>query len=326
MHKVLVVDDMPDNVKLMSYHVADAGYEVLTAKDGREALEIMHSEGPPIVLTDWMMPEMDGLEFCRAVRESESIGFAYIIIVTANSDEDQLVEAFESGADDFLPKPYHLPELLVRLKAGVRIVELEASLEKERLEAHKANAELAVLNETINRLATTDELTGVSNRREAMRHLGEQWSLARRHGQPLTCLMFDIDHFKKFNDDHGHDVGDAVLQSVAQTLRKTARKGEQVFRIGGEEFFMLCSSAGESEGAEAGERLRRAVESTVIQNDVVGLSVTISVGVAQATEDMKNPEELLKQADIVLYSAKASGRNRVCVASASEVVVESEPQ
>ena len=313
-NRVLIVDDEPAALRLLGKYLELAGYEVLTATDGLEAMKILHSEGPQLVITDWMMPEMDGIEFCQAVRSSELVGVVYIIILTAHSDKERLVEAFRAGADDFLSKPFHRQELLARLKAGMRIVSLESELATERRVLHKTNAELAMLNDQLDRLATTDELTGLSNRRVAIRRLDEWWEAAVRYQQPLACVLLDIDHFKCFNDRHGHDVGDAVLRHVSTVLQRNTRACDLLCRIGGEEFLLLCPSTTAAEASNAAERLRRAVESNALDRNGAELSVTVSAGVSERDTTTADSDELLKNADNALYAAKQAGRNRVNLA------------
>lgn len=311
MQKILVVDDVADNVKLLSYDLEDAGYEVLTAYSANEALDHIRKEGPQILVTDWMMPEMDGIDLCKAIRKNEESGFVYIIMLTAIRDKERLVEAFDAGANDFLSKPFHTQELLARVNAGVRIVRLESDLATKRLEIHKGNAELAVVNEKLNRLATTDELTGLSNRREAIRILIDQWVASDRHGEHMSCIMFDIDHFKLCNDTYGHDMGDAVLRNIAKMFKQSIRAGEYIFRMGGEEFLMICPHTNLQMATKAADRIRAYIEShTVCFNDIK-LQITISAGVAQRNDAIKNPDILLKRADQALYEAKQNGRNRV---------------
>ncbi len=315
MAKILVVDDIPDNLKLLAGDVEDAGHEVLVASSGKDALKIVHQEGPEIIITDWMMPEMDGLDLCQAIRSSEGVGIAYIIVLTAYSDMQQLVKAFEAGADDFLAKPYYEQELLARIKAGIRITGLEKNLARERRSVFKANAELAVLNNRLHHMATTDELTGLFNRREAMRAIEEQWATSVRSDQPLSCIIFDIDHFKRYNDTYGHDVGDIVLKATSTTVRRAARLGERVYRIGGEEFLIIMPLTNIDQALLAGERIRSTVEKNNILVNDTSLIVTISVGAAELNSSVSSPDELLKKADEALYVAKNSGRNRVCAAS-----------
>jgi diguanylate cyclase (GGDEF)-like protein len=311
--RVLIVDDDSSALRLLQHHLTSGGYEVVTATNGREAMEVLHREGPQIVITDWMMPEMDGLALCRAIRESECTGFVYVIMVTAHRDKAQTIEALEAGADEFLCKPVHREELLARLKAGTRILQLEEVLAQQHRKVHKTNAELAVLNERLERLATTDELTGLANRREAMRRLHELWALSVRNSEPLSCFLLDIDHFKRCNDAYGHDAGDAVLRSTAHLLKGSARAGELVSRVGGEEFLVLCPGSTARMAALGGDRLRRAVESHQIPCAGRSITVTISVGAAERDSTTSTPEELLRRADEAMYSAKKNGRNRVCI-------------
>lgn len=320
--RILVVDDDPDAILLMQKHLSDAGYQVFTASDGREALRILLSEGPLIVVTDWMMPGMDGLELCRAIRSHEAIPFAFIIIVTAHQTmEDNIVEAFEAGADDYLTKPLSKKELLARLRAARRIINLQQEVSTRTRELHHYNAKMAVTNamlaesnEKLNQAATTDALTGLMNRRAVLERLHEYWSLSNRNLKPLACIMLDLDRFKSFNDTYGHDVGDQVLKDTANTLSRHIRKGELVSRFGGEEFLILCPEATEQEATVCAQRLRQAVESTVIRRGDLKLKVTASLGVAQRTPDMNSLEDLMRAADQAMYAAKDEGRNRVCVA------------
>jgi len=323
--RVLIVDDDPSMLRLVSKYLTDSGYEVLSAGNGDEALRIILSEGPPIVITDWMMPEMDGLQLCRAIRSSEGIGFVYVIMLTANADKARLVEAFRAGVDDFLPKPFDREELLARLTAGTRIFRLEESLAKQNHALHKANAEMAVLNQKLERLATTDVLTGLANRREAMIRLEQHWETAERYNQALACIMVDIDHFKQFNDTYGHDIGDVVLRQIAKTLDSCTRAGETTCRLGGEEFLILCPNATSEMAAVGAERLRQAIESNRIRHDGLELTATVSMGVAERNEPTNTPDDLLKHADDALYAAKRSGRNRVCIAGKGQPVPASNP-
>ncbi len=306
---ILVVDDDPVSLKVLVDALTDAGYEVHSATNGFDAFKAIRSEGFHMVLTDWNMPKMDGLQLCGALRNCEVVGFVYVIVLTSSTDNDVLSKAFDAGADDFLIKPWKKIELLARLKAGLRTLNLEANLAAEQRVAHKTNAELATLNEKLQRMATSDELTGLYNRREAMNRLNEYWELARRKSTSLSCIALDIDNFKKCNDTYGHDVGDVVLRETARVLRNGTRKGECVFRMGGEEFLVLCPDANAEMALIAAERLRVMVESNKIAHNDLVQSVTVSGGVAEMSPSMKNAEEMLKVADTALYEAKANGRN-----------------
>lgn len=317
---VLVVDDDSSDRAFLGEQLATAGYHVTTAANGLDALRRLQAEWAPIIIVDWLMPKMGGLELCRAIRAHEAIGFAYVIVVSADSaGDDHLFEAFQAGADDFLTKPYRVKELLARLGAGQRILKLHDELHRRTREVHRYNAEieivnrkLAVANERLKLLATRDELTGLWNRREALSRLSEAWGAAARHGHALSLMAMDIDGFKRINDTYGHAAGDAVLRDTALTLKANARRDEAVCRVGGEEFIIICSGSDEAQAAHGAERLRRAIETSVIEYAGQKFRVTISAGVAERMPQMNGSEALLRAADTALYAAKASGRNRVC--------------
>ncbi len=320
--RVLLVDDDPSALILIHRYLTDAGHSVVQAAGGDEALRILLSEGPQIVITDWSMPKMDGLELCRAIRGHEGIPFAYVIVLTAHDgSSEQITQAFDAGADDYLCKPINRRELLARLHAGERIVSLHQTLERRHRELHRVNAEMAIAysqlgeaNEKLNRLVMTDELTGLINRREAMVRLSAYWAGAQRRGTPLACILLDIDRFKHCNDAYGHGVGDVVLKEVARILRASARREESVCRVGGEEFLILCPHATQVEAAVGAERIRRAIEANLVRVHGLDLRMTISLGVAERTPHMQNHDDLLREADHALYAAKRSGRNAVRLA------------
>ncbi|HVP12816.1 MAG TPA: HDOD domain-containing protein [Phycisphaerae bacterium] len=312
--RILAVDDDPAILSMIKAQLTAEGYKVITATSGTEAFKIDLEEAPQMIITDWMMPQMDGLEFCRMLRLHGELGFVYVIILTAHTDRERVVEALQAGADDHLAKPWTRDELIAHVRAGERIARLEAELRRRSLEISQYNAELIATNEKLREIATTDELTGLSNRREGLARLEEHWALAVRHADPLSCIIADIDHFKNLNDTHGHAVGDVVLRETARVLRQPLRAGELVSRIGGEEFLVLCPKSPAEAAQQAAERLRCAIESNTIRCKGMGLSVTISLGVADRTESMQQPEDLLRAADEALFAAKRVGRNRVCVA------------
>lgn len=309
--RVLIVDDDPAMLKLLSRYLADSNYEVLTATDGQEALGVLLREGPSVVLSDLSMPGMNGLQLCQAIRSSEGIGFVYIIILTADCEKERVVEALEAGANDFLAKPFHHQELLARLNAGIRIVTLESDLKRQQRELHKANAELAILNRKLEMMAISDELTSLSNRREAMAQLKHHWVESLQSNQPFSCIMLDIDRFKSCNDTYGHDTGDEVLKQIAGILARCSRAGDLACRIGGEEFLVLCPNTTLENARGLAERLRAGAEARIIQVGHAALQVTLSAGVAERTAHTDSAEHLLKCADQALYQAKRGGRNRV---------------
>lgn len=319
--KVLIVDDDPSMLRLLAKYLADGGYEPVQASNGQEALRLVLAEAPAIIVTDWEMPEMDGVSLCRALREHEGVRFAYIIIVTAHSEVDRVTEAFEAGADDFISKPVRRLELLARLRAGEHIARLEDDLAKRMREIHRLNAEMALANEKLatandklKQMATTDELTGLVNRREGMNRLRQLWQLRDRYGDLISCIMLDIDHFKKVNDTYGHALGDVVLREFAGVVQKSLRATDIACRIGGEEFLVLCPNTGAKEAAACAEHIRTATEGHDFFHNGVHLKVTVSAGIAECSDEMPNPDELLRKADDALYESKQSGRNRLTVA------------
>lgn len=322
--KVLIVDDDTFSLRLLEKYLKMSGYEVLNAADGREALQLVLEHAPPILITDWTMPEMDGIELCRALRSHEGVRFIYVVMVTAHSDIGRLVEAFDAGADDFLPKPINRQELMARLHAAERIIHLEDALAKRSREITLLNAEMAmandqlgIANEKLRRMATTDELTGLLNRREAMTRLEQLWKQNDRYGLEFTVLMLDIDHFKQINDSLGHAAGDAVLQEVSRVFRKATRTTDIVCRVGGEEFLILCPGTSANGGLVCAESLREAVESHRITVNNQRIPVTVSIGIAERTPDLDSADALLHEADDALYASKHAGRNRVTLAASS---------
>jgi diguanylate cyclase (GGDEF)-like protein len=311
--RILVVDDAPLDRKLVKTLVEQLGHQVEVAEQGEEALRIALQWAPHLILSDWMMPVMNGLELCRTLRSSKQIGDVYIIMMTANDQSDDLVTALDNGADDYLPKPINRSVLQARLRAAERLVRLQERVEIDREQIRRIAADLSVANRKLKHLALYDGLTGLPNRRYAMDRLNKEWERAVRHGDPLLCMLVDIDHFKRVNDEHGHDAGDAVLREVALAMKDCLRASDDVCRFGGEEFLTICPDAGIEMAETLGDRLRRAVESLVV--DVPGFhgSVTVSVGVAGYTEGVDNPTRLLKLADEALYAAKEAGRNKVCI-------------
>lgn len=312
--RIVLADDEPAVRVLLSRQLRRAGYQVTSCSNGRQAIEAIIANGADIVLADWMMPEIDGIELCRAVRELSgdgALGFIYFILLTAKTGKEEVVEGFEAGVDDYLTKPYHENELMARLRAGVRIIELQRLVRERQVEVHRINAQMAILNGKLQKQATTDALTGLHNRRSILERLRESWELADRHGRPLSFLMLDIDHFKRFNDTHGHEAGDVVLKEVAACIERQMRGPDVCGRLGGEEFGVLCSETDLEGAAHLAERIRVAVESQEICHNGQLLHTTLSVGVAQRCEANATCDALIADADKALYHAKGDGRNAV---------------
>ena len=275
------------------------------ASDGNEAWRILSEPGHPLlVVLDWMMPGIEGPEIVRRLRQKEDGILHYIIITTSADSENAAAQALDAGADDFVGKPFNQIELRARIAVGRRVNCLHQALADK---LHK----LESATETISRLARTDELTGLHNRRSFVEIFALSLSAARRHGYPLSLVIIDLDHFKAVNDTFGHGVGDLVLKDFAGLLLEKVRDEDIVVRWGGEEFIILLSHTACEAAAALAERIRSSFEQN--PNCAAPLTITASFGVAQLRDGEKE-EDLIRRADDALYRAKNMGRNRVVTA------------
>ncbi len=319
---VLVVDDSAIVLKMLTEILASEGFGVRQAENGRIALEMIQQARPDLVVLDVMMPEMDGYEVCRTVRqESEYIP---ILMITAKGELQDLVRGLEVGADDYIAKPFQPMELVARAKNLLRIGALHKRLYAQNLELEAKNNQLRALalqldlaNKELTFLSVTDGLTRAHNHRHFQDRLKGEFSRALRYGDPLSCVMIDIDHFKKVNDAYGHPLGDRVLIRLVEILKEGTRGEDVVARYGGEEFVLLLPRTGGAKAYTLAERLREAVATDGValpSGELVRF--TVSLGVAGFTPDgpIRTADELLQAADAALYQAKADGRNRVAVA------------
>lgn len=263
---------------------------VIEASDGQQAIGILASEQPDIVVTDWEMPGLNGIELCRWIRHASLSHYVYTILLTAKTGVKEMIEGLEAGADDFVSKPLNAATLRARVQAGRRIVTMERALRE---------------------LSDSDPLTGVLNRRAFRNRFALEWERSTRYGHPLAAVMVDLDFFKKINDTHGHAAGDLAIISVARILRDRRRSSDLVCRYGGEEFCILLPHTDEN-GAEAwAERCRRDIEALTITAGQDSFRLSASLGVSERKDDLVAPEGLIDLADQALAVAKASGRNRV---------------
>ena len=312
--RVLLVDDDPTTRCMMEGVLSGAlGHAVVCANNGREALALAVETQPQIVVTDWMMPGMDGLDLARALRATEWGQTMYLIMLTGHENEDEVSEAFEAGVDDFLVKPVNVRTLRARLRAARHYVQLLEAWERDRAQLKQFAAELAISNRRLAHAAMTDLLTNLPNRRSGMNALAKAWAASSRFEQPLSVMMLDIDHFKRINDSHGHAVGDTVLRDVAQAIQQSARKDDSMCRMGGEEFLVICPNTDLKAAVQAAERLRRMVERLRIQAGETEIQTSVSIGVATREVGMTETDALVNAADRALYRAKQAGRNRSCV-------------
>jgi two-component system cell cycle response regulator len=308
--RILVVDDDPVSLRILEHHLTRDGHQVMRAMNGRQALIMALETAPQMIVTDWNMPEMDGLELAKSLRRSNEARGTYILLVTGREEEDRVVEAFDSGVDEYVVKPFNPKIVLARVRAGQRIIELREQVEHDRQLRDRQVAEMAVLNRKLEAAAMTDVLTNLPNRRFAMRKLDDELNGALASSSPLSVIMIDIDHFKQVNDRFGHDMGDLVLRETASVLRNTTRRGDYVCRLGGEEFLVICTKASLAQCAMTAERIRTAIEENVIGFGF-DRAVTISAGAASLDCGAHTVDELLKIADRRVYLAKSGGRNRV---------------
>jgi diguanylate cyclase (GGDEF)-like protein len=308
---VLVADSDPSSLRFLEKFLVLSGYRVRCATGGHEALQAFFETAPLLVIVDAKLPEISGLEFCRRLRQTATGRQAYIIMLTSPGDEETVIRLFDAGADDFVTKPFSARPLFARVRASLRVVGLQERVGQDRDEIQRIHAELAVAHRRLEQDALTDVLTGLPNRRYLIDRLAHDWAAARRGGTPLACMMLDIDHFKTVNDTWGHDVGDAVLRSVAAVLQREVRGTDVVCRFGGEEFVVI-SAADFDSAMRCAERLRAAIEQQVVVEVSANREpVTVSIGVAVRSEQTRSPEGLLKAADEALFCAKRNGRNRV---------------
>ena len=296
--KILIADDDPISRRLLEATLSGWGYDVLVTCDGNEAWEAMQQpEAPGLVISDWMMPHIDGLELCRKIRQMEKTGYIYFIILTAKGMKEDVIEGLEAGADDFLIKPFNREELKYRTRIGKRIIELEQRILK---------------------LAATDSLTGVLNRRAFMERMEQEIQRALRENTSLSLILTDIDYFKKVNDRYGHQTGDIVLQRFTEQLLDSSRPYDIVGRYGGEEFVICLPGANISQSVSVAERMRSKLEEMKIlpPDSSKSIRITASFGTtAFLIGSEEKADSLIKRADNALYKAKNEGRNRVCMES-----------
>jgi putative two-component system response regulator len=314
--RVLVVDDDPSIRAVLANFLNAHGVDCVTADDGQRAMELFVQHRPRLVISDWEMPGIDGLELCRRVRAHTDGNHVHFIMLTMHAEEADLSCAFDAGVDDFLAKPFNGAAMMARLRAGLRAVALYDEISQRHQGSTQLNEQLTNLNHRLEKLAITDDLTGLYNRRQAMHRLEEHWSMCDRHHRPMSVISIDVDHFKQINDLRGHNMGDLVLRGVAELLRQCVRSTDTVCRIGGEEFLVVLPCQTMQEAEVCAERCRAAIEQKKFSPDEQTVHATISAGIACRRADMHSCSDLLRDADEALYAAKRAGRNTVRCARA----------
>lgn len=309
MKKIAIIDDILPNallIKGIAKRLDDVEPTIFT--DPVEALRWCKENIPDLVMLDYHMPKMNGIEFLKEFRREENLRDTPVVIITGEEGKDVLYGALDAGATDLLRKPIDDVELIARAQNMLR-------LRARQLELEEANEKLFVM-------ANTDALTGLANRRFFLKCLDDEFMRARRYRRPVSVAMIDADHFKKINDAHGHDVGDRVLRALADTIVRELRTIDRTGRIGGEEFAVYLPESDLAGAMLALERLRSAIADTRVVAGGKQIEFTVSMGVAELTPDTKTPAQLLKLADDMLYRAKTAGRNRVEAATGDVAPVE----
>ncbi len=294
---ILIAEDDLVSRRLLETTLGKWGYRVIAVNDGLEALRVLQGEdAPSLAILDWMMPGMEGPEVCRRVRELPQRPYTYLVLLTARTQQGDLLRGLESGADGYLTKPFDAEELRARVHVGERIVTLQNNLLAAR--------------EELEFRATHDALTGIWNRGTVLDALQREWSRQMRAGGSVATIMIDLDHFKEVNDSHGHPCGDIVLREIARRLNSCVRPYDTVGRYGGEEFLVVVPSTDVAGTLRMAERILEAIRATPVTTQEGPVLMTASLGVAiSGNGRLLNPESLLRLADDALYRAKARGRN-----------------
>jgi two-component system, cell cycle response regulator len=298
---VLLVDDDDILREQLAALISDAGYIVRTAASGEEALREFDREPARIVISDWEMPDMDGIALCRNVRARKSPGYTFVLLFTVRRNKRDVIAGLGAGADDYIVKGASAEEILARLNVGRRITGLEHSLRASNLENRK--------------LAFTDALTGVYNRRFLMKHLPREFERCRRYEHALSVLVCDLDRFKLINDGYGHEIGDAVLRLFCQRASHELRSSDWVARTGGEEFVIVLPETDYAGAQVVAEKIRASMAAKKVQLGAHSFATTVSIGYSsvESQRDLNTFtfEELVRTADVKMYEAKSAGRNLV---------------
>ena len=292
--------------KLVESTLSAQNFDTFFATSGQEAMEMFAQHRPDLIITDWMMPDLTGVELCKRVREDFKESYAYIILLTSMTDKRELSAGLAAGADDYLTKPFEPEELRARLGVGCRVIEF-----------HRHNEAKARLLEE---LALTDHLTGLPNRRAIDAWVHTEVAAAVRHRYSLCAVMSDLDHFKRLNDAFGHNAGDIVLKKFAAILKDNCRRSNMCARIGGEEFLIVLTHTAVQGAVIAIERIREALAAQVFRFGNHDIVVTASFGIASLNRQSEDFIQLVSRADEALYSAKRLGRNRISLAPEERIL------
>jgi diguanylate cyclase (GGDEF)-like protein len=301
---ILLVEDSKVQAQIARKFLEKSDYEVVLVEDGKSAIRAAKKETVDLVLLDLMLPDIGGNEVCRCLKADEDTKGIPIIMLTVKDTVDDKVLGLESGADDYLSKPYNEVELNARIYASLRAKALQDELKDK-------NRQLEQLLQRVEYMAITDPLTELYNRRHFQTVIDEEFKQAMRYDIPLSCLMIDIDRFKEINDVHGHHAGDEVLKAVSSIFINKFREVDVTARWGGEEFIMLCNQTDKNNAIETASRIREIISESSFPN-IPDSKLTVSIGIAGIPDQsIDTADKLIHAADVALYEAKANGRDRV---------------
>ena len=295
--KILIADDDPKSRNILSKIVADLGYEPITVNNGKDTLEYIKQNECSVVLLDWMMPGMDGIDVCREIRMLNSEYVCYIIINSAREGSDDISRALKAGANDYISKKTSSVEIKARIGVGVRTAQLEKKLTD--------------LNNRLKHLVRIDSLTGLLNHAAILKELSIELDRGRRDATSTSILMLDLDRFKTVNDTYGHQIGDKVLIRFSNLLTKSCRSFDRIGRYGGEEFLIVLPRTDDEECLAIGNRIRMQTETLQIDNEIDIIGITCSIGCCTTINSEKHSFPLIAAADSALFRAKKAGRNLV---------------
>jgi diguanylate cyclase (GGDEF)-like protein len=294
---ILVVDDVSKDLHVIETILNRGGYSTILASSAEQALEQLKTIAPDLILLDLLMPEMNGLQFCEKFKADSPNEDIPIIFITVSDEQDHLLTAFQLGAVDYIVKPFRALELLARVRNHLELKQIRDELRKALVKLEK--------------LATTDSLTGIPNRRHLFKIAEQELSRLRRYAYPFSLLILDIDHFKHINDTYGHGVGDEVLKGMVEIVLKSLRKEDCLGRLGGEEFVVFLFHTPIQAATRAAERIRQAIAETPLEIESNRIEITVSIGIATYQPQDQTIETILRRADDALLQAKHQGRNRI---------------
>jgi diguanylate cyclase (GGDEF)-like protein len=300
--RILVAEDDGVQRRLLEGLLPQWGFEPILVSDGQAAWEILQQEqtAPEMAILDWTIPGFSGPEICQKVRALHRDRYTYLLLLSARGDQGDLLQGLESGADDYLIKPYNPAELRARLNTGRRIL----ALQQELIEAREA----------MRRQATRDSLTGAWNHAAILEVMQREMVRSHRENRPLSIALVDLDHFKQINDTYGHLAGDQVLRDLVQRMSIALRPNDLIGRVGGEEFLLVLPGCDDAAVRKVCERLHERIRGECFQADGVRIPVTASFGAVVYDRDCYDNDALFRAADAALYRAKAAGGDRIEIA------------